>query len=96
MSMRSAANYEFNGCYIPERMAGSLRLWIERGIAPGSFLMAVLENNLSEAVGRADDENLANLPAYVGYLYNEAPAPCWGSPAKCEAWAKEMRLQLAA
>jgi hypothetical protein len=88
--MKSAANYEFNGRYIPERMAGGLQRWIERGIPPGSFLTAVLENNLSEAVGRADAENLANLPAYVGYLYNEAPGACWGSPQKVRAWAESM------
>lgn len=89
--MKSAANYEFNGYRIPERMAMGLRLWIERGVPPGSFLMAVLENNLHEAVGRADAENLANLPAYCGYLYNEAPSPCWGSPQKVRAWAESMR-----
>jgi hypothetical protein len=90
--MKSAANYEFNGRHIPARMADGLQRWIERGIPPGSFLTAVLENNLKEAVCRADEENLFNLPAYVGYLYNEAPAPCWGSPEKVSAWAESMRV----
>lgn len=81
--------YEFNGFYIPERMMGGLQRYIDHGIAPGSFLCAVLENNLKDAVGRADAENLANLPAYVGYLYNEAPMACWGSPQKISAWLDE-------
>ena len=53
------------------------------------FLFAVLENNLREAVGLADDHNKSNLPAYVAYLYNEAPSACWGSPEKVTAWLNE-------
>jgi hypothetical protein len=34
----------------------------------------------------------------VGWLYNEAPAQCWGSPAKVKEWlmppAKVMAQQL--
>lgn len=81
------ANYTFRGFVIPERMTPALERWIERGQLPGEFLQAVLRNDLREAVGRADPENLAALPAYVGYLYNEAPAGCYGSPEKMAAWA---------
>lgn len=91
--MKGAANYEFNGFRIPERMGDSLQRWIDHGIEPGSFLMAVLENNLRDAVGRADPENLANLPAYIGYLYNEAPSRCWGSPANVKAWAEQRQSE---
>lgn len=81
------AGYTFRGFSIPDYMADGLQLWIESGIYPGSFLTAVLENDLAEACGRAEENNLRALPAYVAYLYNEAPSQCWGSPAKCEAWA---------
>lgn len=85
--MLTAANYEFRGCTIPARMAPALDRWIEHGQLPGEFLQAVLRNDLREAVGRADPENLIALPAYVGYLYNEAPGACSGSPEKVQAWA---------
>jgi len=83
--------YEFRGCYIPRRMMEGLRRYIEGHCPVGDFLTAVLENNLSEAVGRADDENASNLAAYIGYLYNEAPSQCWGSPEKVSAWLSEGR-----
>jgi len=78
--------YHFRRFYIPERMMPGLKMWIEHGKSPGGFLRAVLENDLIEALRRADDENLANLPAFVAYLYNEAPALCWGSAEKVKAW----------
>lgn len=53
---------------------------------PGDFIRAVLENDLTEAVARADEEALGNLPHIVSYVYNQIPAPCWGSPAKVAAW----------
>ncbi len=79
-------NYEFRGFEIPAYMMGGLKRYIEHGIAPGHFLTAVLCNDLCESVSRADDCNAANLPAYIGYLYNEAPAACWGSHEKFRAW----------
>ena len=85
--------YEFQDFYIDEANLHSLRLYIDRGVPPGSFLAAVLENNLKEAVSRADDRNMHNLPAYVGYLYNEAPMQCWGSPAKVGAWIQSFHTQ---
>jgi hypothetical protein len=67
---------------IPEYTMNALNLYVEHGIVPGSFLCAVLENNLVRAVGRADRENLAALPDIVKYIYNELPSTCWGSPAR--------------
>ena len=86
--------YKFREFYIPQRMAGGIERYINKGIMPGPFLTAVLENNLKEAVGQADDENINNLPAYCGYFYNEAPAPCHGSPKAVRAWCKQGRLEL--
>jgi len=84
--------YRFNEFYIPERMMAGIRLYVDHGVPPGGFLTAVLENDLSGAVGHADAENLRNLPAYVTYLYNEVPAACWGSPAKVAAWRGKQSL----
>lgn len=78
--------YRFRQFYIPDRMMVGLRAWIEEGRPTGSFLKAVLRNDLREACALADDENLANLPAYVGYLHNEAPSLCHGSPERVKEW----------
>jgi hypothetical protein len=78
--------YTFREFYIPERMMGGLDRYIRHGCPPGDFLTAVICNDLRAACEQADDENILNIPAYVAYLYNEAPAQCWGSRAKMESW----------
>ena len=64
----------------------SLALYISDGIPPGGFLMAILTNDLREAVGHADHINLRLIPEYVSYLWNDCPSVCWGSPEKVEGW----------
>jgi len=78
--------YEFRGFYIPERMMHGIRLYIDMGVAPGHFLTGIITNNLRGAVGGADDENIKNIPAYIGYFYNEAPSGCWGSIEIMDNW----------
>lgn len=83
--------YYFRGLYIPERMLHSIRNWIDHAVVPGQFLTAIIENNLKEAVGYADDENFRNISAYVGYFYNEAPMACWGSPENMKQWIADKK-----
>lgn len=78
---------------IPAYMQRGLLDWINSGIRPGSFLTAVLENNLMEAVGRADNTNSLHLKEYATFLYNAAPADCHGSVKKVDAW--EMKFATA-
>lgn len=86
------SNYQFRSYVIRAGMMESLRAYVEYGRPVGDFLTAVLENNLSEACGRADDENIDNLPAYAAYLYNEVPSQCHGSREKVGDWiAKHQR-----
>ncbi len=70
----------------PGHCEGGMRRWIENAIPPGHFLTAVLENNLKEAIGRADDVNQRLLPDIVKWIYNNAPFMCWGSPEKVKEW----------
>lgn len=59
------------------------------GMPLGSFLMSVLKNDLTQAVGRADDDNLRGIREIVQYVYNELPGTCWGSPDEVKAWIKK-------
>lgn len=52
----------------------------------GHFLMAVLRNDLREALARADGENYPVLIQIVSYCHNEIPGICWGSKAEVTAW----------
>ena len=81
--------YKFRDYYIPERMMDGIVRYIDDRIRPGSFLTAIICNDLTKAVDKADDENIKNLPAYVGYFYNEAPAGCWGSVRAFKNWLKK-------
>lgn len=78
-------NYEKDGL-IPEHMRGGMKRYFEDRILPGSFLTAVLSNNLKMAVLKADDINIHRLPDYVRWLYWEAPATAWGSPERVRIW----------
>lgn len=73
---------------IEERFKESIDAWATEGRPTGGFLLAVLENNLKEAVKRGDAAALDNLPHIVSYLYLDCPAACWGSPEKVAGWAK--------
>jgi hypothetical protein len=74
---------------IPDYMIGGLRSYIEYGIEPGSFLSAVLCNDLRGACECADHVNRHRLFEYVQFLYSYAPSACWGSPKRYEAWMDE-------
>lgn len=70
---------------IPDRQQESIANWILYGRPTGGFLMAVLENDLYEAAGRADRENIRLLPGYAAML-GTLPVQCWGSEQRVEAW----------
>jgi len=80
--------YNFFGYAIPARMGDGILLYVEHHIQPGDFLTAVICNDLKGACARADDENLQNLPAFVAWFYNYAPAGCWGSPELMSRWLR--------
>lgn len=82
-------SYEFYGVSLEDRFIGGLRRYADCGIEPGHFLRACLENNLREAVGRADPAAMAQLAVIVAYIYNEIPGNCWGSPDAVDAWLSQ-------
>ena len=76
---------------VPEHCGDGLLAYLRHGQQPGHFLMAVLSNDLTEACGRADEENRPLLYEYVYLLYNYAPTEAWGSPEKVRAWIERGR-----
>lgn len=69
----------------------SIDLYVMHGIPTGSFLEAVLCNDLMEAMGRADMGNRMTLFEICDYVYNETPSACHGSQEKVRAWLKSKR-----
>jgi len=76
---------------IREDLYGALERYLNNGIMPGSFLTAVLENNLMEAFGRADHMNEANMKNIVGYIYNHLPSNAWGSKERVQDYLKNLK-----
>lgn len=77
---------------VPEHLRSGLQLYIERGLPPGHFLTAVLENDLMEAMGRADEISRAGLFTLCQFLYCYAPRGCHGSRLKVYEWVKHSGL----
>ena len=73
---------------IPGYMRESVVNYIMHGRATGSFLHAVLSNNLSAAVSRGDDNNQRAIVSYVKFLHNHAPIGCHGSEGAVDYWKK--------
>jgi hypothetical protein len=71
---------------VPPQLHDGLVLYLTAHIPPGSFLTAVLSNDLIHAVNRGDDDCLRELAAIVRWLYRYAPHGAWGSVASVEAW----------
>jgi hypothetical protein len=84
-----------DGSQIPERFKESLIRYTE-GLHTGGFLEKVLENDLFGAIARADSEALVALPDIVGYIYNEIPQGCYGSPERVTLWLRMSDAERAA
>lgn len=74
-------------------MRGGVERYVEKGVPPGSFLVALFSNDLKETFFRADDENGARLCEWVRFAYNYLPHHAWGSPDAVEAWIEHGGLQ---
>jgi hypothetical protein len=72
-----------------ERLAG----YRDHGYPVGDFLQAVIANDLKDAIGRADEYNRSSLYHLVAWMYNEFPAPLWGSREKYSAHIERKRLE---
>lgn len=72
----------------PEGIVESLQRYVDHGISPGGFLCAVLDNDLKEAIGRADHINLPLIPHIVAYCHSEIPSYSWGSPGCVDRWLR--------
>ena len=78
---------------IPEHDIDSLRRYVDRGIPLGSFLEAIVSNDLLEAFNRADTRNRSVMFEYIHYLNNEMPVGCHGSRRAYNAWCKHNGME---
>lgn len=79
-------SYNTDSLKIPPHTREAFERYFRYGFAPGGFGQAVLENNLTEAVFRADHINRGILYQIVSWLQEYAPAGSWGSPVIVQGW----------
>jgi hypothetical protein len=71
---------------IPEHIRTNVLEYVTHGAPMGDFLEAVICNDLRSACHHADAINQQRLIDIVGWFYNYAPAPCWGSRQAYTRW----------
>ena len=76
---------------LPEAMQVEARAYIEHAAFPDRFLWAVLMNDLPDALLNADFTKIAAMRPWAQWLYSEAPAACWGPPARGPAATRGAR-----
>lgn len=71
---------------VPDGLIVGLVRYVTHGYRPGHFLRAVLENNLMDAMARADFDSRLALHGICVFIYNDLPAKAHGSPARVDQW----------
>ncbi len=81
------ANQTFMGIEkLPYHMRDAMSRYVLDGHPVGSFLRAVLSNDLETAFMHADDTNRLCMIDFVTFLHDYAPDECRGSVERVRAW----------
>lgn len=85
MNRNQKINYEL----IPPHMLNLIREYLENGEYMGNFLTSVFANDLKNALGLADNDNIKLLNVYVSFVVWKVPAECQGSYEKVNQWMEK-------
>lgn len=101
---KSAVDYSL----IPNQsMVAGFKNYVERGIAPGGFMTALLSNDLTNAMSRADltnrellvwtidDDGESVAPAWIKWLIWDVPGELCGSKEAIISHCKKMATKAA-
>lgn len=84
---------DFHYEILPEHMREGMKLYLEHGIEPGSFGVAVLCNDLVGAFGAADRINTSFMEDWARWLYNHCPSSARGSTEQVRRWIESGGLK---
>jgi hypothetical protein len=79
--------------FVPKHLVEGLIRWVDDGIRPGSFLCAVLANDLMKAVERMDMMSHMHLPGIIHWLDAHAPIDCHGSEEQMRLYEEKFQAQ---
>ena len=71
---------------VPEHTRGALERYFLYAVEPGSFVKAVLCNDLISSVARADHFNKPAIAGIVEWIINNAPEGSWGHEDYYKEW----------
>lgn len=74
---------------LPLHMQEGAMLYVTHGAHPGSFLSAVLRNDLISAAENADDINRYALYEWAVFVYNAVPVMARGSQEAIAKWVEQ-------
>jgi len=71
---------------MPRDTKQQIDLYVDRGVPVGSFLYAVLSNDLMETFIKADAHNKVSLELICEYVKHFTPGVCHGSVERVTKW----------
>lgn len=80
---------DYNYYDVPEHTAEALENYFFYGYEPGSFVYAVLSNDLIGACTRCDHVNRDQIVQIVKWVIQRAPAGSWGNEQRVLNWIKD-------
>ena len=75
-----------NQTSLPKHYVASLDRYLAFGNHPGGFIRAVLNNDLFDAIQRADAEGLKNLGVLCRLVFECLDGNAWGSRNQVDEW----------
>lgn len=76
---------------VPEHLHEGLIDYFTKGLLPGDFLRAVLNNDFVETIRRGDEVSLAHLPQIAEFMHFDAPPWAWGNHGRVLAWQATLK-----
>lgn len=80
---------DFSGYRMTDESRQSLYNYFVHGLEPGSFMTAVLSNNLYGACARADSTNIGLIQQYSLWIVNHAPHGSYGDTVTVRGWLRK-------
>ena len=80
---------DFSGYRMTDQSRESLYNYFVHGLEPGSFMTAVLSNDLYGAVGRADFVNIDLVGEYARWIESCAPYGSYGDRDTVRGWLRK-------
>jgi hypothetical protein len=93
MTGKNSFTFDGKTSEAPVHILDSIDRFVRHRIAPGSFVRAVLSNDLAAAFRTADEDSLRGLRDIMRYIHWEIPGGCHGSESKVKKWLKGQEVE---